>query len=141
MAAFTDEQSKRLAEITGQPVPPAYLDWMRDYPADLASLTYAKLKDRIADHELHDDPKKVLRVNEMVREEDIWTGEDGDGPYPANHLAIGEDIGGDIVSIQLDDAALPVFRLLTSTARLVRVADNLDGYADQLRKKHGAKAR
>lgn len=72
----------------------------------------------------------------MVREEDIWTGEDGDGPYPPNHLAIGEDMSGDIVSLQLDDPTLPVFRLHVAVAELRRVADDLDTYAAQLRDEH-----
>lgn len=137
MPGFTDQQREQLERIIGQRAPRAYLDWLGRYPADLASLTYPKLKDRLAEYELLDDPEKVLQLNEMVREEDIWTGEDGDGPYPPNHLAIGEDMGGDIVSIQLDDPALPVFRLQTSVAELHRTADNLDAYADQLRKKYG----
>jgi hypothetical protein len=137
MARFTDAQRDEFERTIGQPAPQAYLDWLSRYPADLASLTYPKLKDRLADFELLDDPEKVLRLNAMVREEDIWTGEDGDGPYPANHLAIGEDMGGDIISIQLDDPALPVFRLHTSVAELRRTADDLDAYANQLRKKYG----
>jgi hypothetical protein len=137
MAGFTDMQRDELERIIEQPAPQAYLTWLGDYPNDLAQLTYLKLKDRLADYELLDDPTKVLQLNEMVREEDIWTGEDGDGPYPPNHLAIGEDMGGDIVSIQLDDPSLPVYRLHTSVAELGRVADNLDAYADQLRQKCG----
>jgi hypothetical protein len=136
MAGFTDTQRNELERIIGQPAPQAYLTWLGDYPGDLSRLTYPKLKDRLADYELLDDPAKVLQLNEMVREEDIWTGEDGDGPYPPSHLAIGEDMGGDIVSIQLDDPSLPVFRLHTSVAELHRVADNLDAYADHLRQKY-----
>lgn len=47
-------------------------------------------------------------------------------------------MGGDIVSVQLADPALPIFRLHTSVAELHRVADNLDAFAKQLRTKYAS---
>lgn len=125
MAAFTQEQIEALSEILGRAVPPAYLAFMAAYPEDLLAATYPKLHDRPCEFELYSEPRLVLRLNAMVREEDIWTVE---GLWDAGFLAIGQDIGGDVVALALDGAP-EVHRLNTETAKYAKVADGLEAYA------------
>ncbi len=99
------------------------------YPTALAALNYPGLDDGPSTNELLESPTDVIRDNEMVLEEEIWTEE---GPWDSRYLVIGHHSGGDMVALDLDDASLPVYRLLTEVARYERVAENLDQYVAQL---------
>jgi hypothetical protein len=129
MPAFTPEQIEELTAVVGREIPRAYLDFIAAYPPALAGATYPGVPEGPADYELLADPAHVIGSNQMVRDEDIWTEE---GPWDPAHLVIGEDIGGDLVSLHLDEPGLPVYRLLHEVGRYERTASSIEEHAAQL---------
>ncbi len=124
MTRFNDAQQAELSSLIGRPIPGPYLELMANYPAEL-NRPYPGVPELISEFELAADPQAVIRLNQMVREEDIWTEE---GPWPTHLLVIGEEIGGDLAALNLDEPGFPVERLLHEVAKFKRVAANLTDY-------------
>ncbi len=118
-----------IARLVGHPLPAVVVATLASYPAELVAL--AK-NDGFAPREcwLYPDLGTLVAQNEEVRAEDIWTEE---GPWPADHLDIGADIGGDRFALVLaGDNAGAVLRLDTDVGRFEPCAPSFDAYVAAL---------
>lgn len=116
----------QLAALTGHPCPQAWTALLSQFPAGLAARRYPGLDDRVADHELLDDLAAVVALNEDIREDDVWgDGDEEDMSWLSTRLAIGKDMSGDIVFIDVTHPDPPVQRYLVSSGRIIEMAPNL----------------
>lgn len=134
MLIFSPEVIEALAEMLTVPVPEAYLRFLSEQmPTELQTQRYPGLTDRIADHELYDDPKQILGSNEMVREEPLWgEGDEEEAPWQPTRLVIGMDISGDVVFVEATAIERGVFRYVVSSGRVIEVRPDLPSYAASL---------
>lgn len=101
------DAAKRLAELTGHPVPNELLELLAAYPAELKAWG-AKAGFAPRELPLYPDLETMLAYNEEVRAEDIWTAE---GPWPKEFLDLGSEIGGDHFALCLSERPARVHRL------------------------------
>lgn len=113
---LTRAQAKTLATILGKPLPREYSRLLRAFP-DVVS-AWAAEHGPDTDSPLFRDPATVIRENELVRAEDVWTVE---GPWPDDHLVIGAEVGGDKFSLCVTGRPAAVYRLNHETGELERV--------------------
>lgn len=134
MTKLSREVIARLEELLTMPVPEAYLRFLgEELPPALATLKYAGLDDRVADHELYDTPEALLGANEMVREDPVWgEGDEDEGMWQTERLVIGMDISGDVIFVDASDIERGVFRYLVSSGRVIPVRPSLGAYAASL---------
>ncbi len=113
---LSSAQERRLAAVLGRPVPGEYLELLRKFPVGLYENLSAQGLDR--EQPLFRDASTVIQENLLAREEDIWTEE---GPWPADHLMIGAEMGGDKFTLSASRKSPGVFRLNHETATLERI--------------------
>lgn len=115
-----------LEALTGHPVPSAWLAVMNDFPSTLARRTYPGVDSRVADHELVDKLERVLHLNKLVREANVWGDEDDEeAPWRLERLAIGRDLSGDIVFLDASRPDPSVQRFIVSSGRVIEMAPDI----------------
>jgi hypothetical protein len=130
MSGFDGSQLTALESMLGGPVPPAYVAFMATFPPALSAKRYGGLTRRIAEHELYDDPAKVVEENLDARRVPVW-GDESESEWVASHLLIGMDLSGDAIFI--DTGAGPaIHRYLVETGEVIEVAPDLATYAAML---------
>lgn len=126
--------AKHLAELEsllGARVPVSYLSFLDAFPPDLRNAHYAESTARIVDHELHVDAARIVELNRSVRSASTW-GANGEQPWPNHHLAIGRDLSGDVVFVDLASGATRPLRYLVEDGRTIAMADDVASLARRL---------
>lgn len=120
-----------IEKLVGGKLPPAYVEFLLDYPKELAA---AFPKDRAADEkELFAGAKPILKINKLLRRpEHLIDPDDPDSTWPAEYLIIGMDIGANFYCLKLGSTRTTVYFWFHETNEFTKHAKNLNEFVKML---------
>ncbi len=133
MPKFTPAQLEALEKMLGMPVPESYVRYIDGYPPKLAEMVYSG-DHLVGDYELFSDPDTIARENTDAREKPVW-GPEAEDDWGATHLAIGKDLSGDMIFIDVaanNANKHEVQRYLCASGEEIVVAKDVETYGDKL---------
>ena len=130
MHAFDAAQIADLETMLGCAIPAPYQALLQQFSPPLSSKRYGG-SHRLCDHELFDDPARVVKENQSVRTHPTW-GPSCESAWPSKHLVIGMDMSGDAIFIDAASGAASVYRYFVETGETIEVAPDVATYASML---------
>ena len=130
MHAFDAAQIADLETMLGCAIPAPYQALLQQFSPPLSSKRYGG-SHRLCDHELFDDPARVVTENQSVRTHPTW-GPSCESAWPSTHLVIGMDMSGDAIFIDAASGAASVYRYFVETGETIEVAPDVATYASML---------
>lgn len=116
-----------LQEKLGILLPPWYRSFLEDYPQKLKEARHEDWEGvPVSDWEFYNDPERLLELNLETRKDDASFIAKGIQPIPPEYFMIGQDLGGGLFMIDIEDPKENVYYFPGGGSYVRFIAESLD---------------